>query len=106
MTDLIQLEKIDKRVFERCSWVVEMRGSILSLIGSSEEVPIVVLGVTQNIGKGGTSVVIDRVLPVNTVVHCEFTFPGNAATIPTLMQVRWARRAEKGQCRLGLKFLV
>ena len=101
------LEGQDMRSSRRFPWIVEMRGSVLSPLPEPDTIPIVLMkGVTENIGTGGAAILIERILPVNTVLRCEFTLSESPVMVPTLMQVRWAGRVEKGQYKVGLKFLV
>lgn len=64
-------------------------------------------GVTENIGIGGVGVVSDRLPPLNGVLRCEISLMNDLPGIPTLVQLRWARKiAGRRQYKLGFQFLL
>jgi hypothetical protein len=104
----IQIDlEVERRDSPRFPWVVEIRGSNPAPLQAAEQDPILLQGVTENIGNGGVELRSDRPLSSNAVLRCEFAVSGNPVSIPTLMQVRWSDRAEgKGHYKLGLQFLI
>jgi hypothetical protein len=72
----------------------------------SDQVTIGIKGITENISKGGIGLLSEALLPTNAIVRCEFTFPGNSMSIPTLLQVRWCDQVKTNDSfRIGLKFV-
>jgi hypothetical protein len=102
----IDLEK-ERRRTPRFPWVVEIKGSVLSVDEISKDSPESLKGVTKDIGAGGVAILTDQALPANAVLRCEFAVSGSPVVIPTLMQVRWSERVEgERRCKLGLRFLL
>jgi c-di-GMP-binding flagellar brake protein YcgR len=102
----IALEK-ERRRTPRFSWVVEMKGNVLSADEISKDFPDSLKAVTKDISAGGVAILADQALPANAVLRCEFAVLGSPAVIPTLMQVRWSDSVEgERRCKLGLRFLL
>jgi PilZ domain len=97
----------EKRESPRFPWVVETRGRFLLPLGSPEQLPFILKGMSENIGKGGVCVLSDQLPSPNAVLRCEFALPGNPVLLPTLMKVRWSDKVDgKYHYRLGLQFLL
>ena len=87
--------------------MVEARGSLLSPLEMPDRSPLMLEGVTENIGKGGVGMLSDRHVPPNAVLRCEFAISGGEMRIPTLMRVRWSDQVEgKKGYKVGLEFLL
>jgi len=101
------LNERGKRDSKRIPLVVETTGRLLPALAISDQVPIEIKATTQDISKGGVGLLCEELLPTNAMVRCEFVFPGNSMSIPTLLQVRWSDQVKtNGAYRLGLKFLL
>jgi len=86
---------------------MSLRARVLSRGSSSESPSVSLEGVTENIGGGGVAVLGDRLLPVSSVLRCEFVMVKGGAAVPTLAEVRWSSQVPgKRLFRLGLQFLL
>jgi hypothetical protein len=64
-------------------------------------------GRIENISKSGLCVVSKHSIPASSLVRCEISVSGTRAVIPTLLQVRWARRSSTSNgYKIGLQFLL
>jgi c-di-GMP-binding flagellar brake protein YcgR len=97
-----------QRHHQRFPCSLEVRGSKpASLRADPEGAKSPVRGRIQNLSQGGVCLLSNRSAPVSSLVRCEFAVSGTRATIPTLMQVRWAQRTPtSGEYKMGLQFLL
>ena len=64
-------------------------------------------GVITDIGGGGLGLSAENTIEISDPFVCWITTPEMPVGIPTLLQVRWARKDGQGHAyRLGLHFLV
>jgi hypothetical protein len=97
----------EKRNSPRFPWNAEVGLTALALLEGSEQPQQVFQGETEDIAKGGISVLCNRLLPPGTVVRCEIALPNQTMHIPTLLKVRWTGLLEKKKrYRMGLQFLL
>ena len=97
----------EKRYAPRFPWVAEIAAVIYSEFGVPEQTPLVLRGITIDVGKDGIGIAGDRLLRPGVVLRCEICIPDTSVRIPTLLKVRWSNEGDaKRQYRLGLQFLV
>ena len=111
----------ERRLYRRYPVIWELKGRVLRAIEPSGEFPDAdsqdVHGAVSNISAGGVCVLTDDrpgessavggEVEVSGAVRCEILVPNVPIGIPTLLQVRWARKTGDGETyQLGLQFLV
>jgi hypothetical protein len=103
----LEAKIVHTRESPRFSHAIELRLGLLTRVDILEEPKLLLEGVTENVGRGGVCVLVDKTLPQNSVVRCELSLPDISMNIPTLMQVRWAQRIQgSSKYRVGLRFLI
>ncbi len=103
----------DKRRHDRYSVSLELEGKALNALESarvsrsSSTVPQEIYGEVSDISEGGLCLLTVDAANVSEPVRCVIRVPQIPAGIPTLLQVRWARKDGLGPTyRVGLQFLV
>jgi hypothetical protein len=102
----------DKRQHDRYSVSLELEGKALNALESarvtrSSTVPQEIYGEVSVISEGGLCMLTVDAANVSEPVRCVIRVPQIPAGIPTLLQVRWARKDGLGPTyRVGLQFLV
>lgn len=102
----------DKRQHDRYSVSLELAGKALNALESGRvtrgsSVPQEIYGEVSDISEGGLCLLTDDAANVSEPVRCVIRVPQIPAGIPTLLQVRWARKDGLGPTqRVGLQFLV
>jgi hypothetical protein len=95
-----------KRVQPRYSMGGRFRGSQLPLHRShrkSREIE----GEVKNVSDGGFCMIATRPPEKSGLLQGRLLFPGMPAQIPTLVQVRWAEKAQSGRrYRIGLQYVI
>jgi len=67
-------------------------------------VPSIGEGVTKNISEGGLCLLLDKELPLGTILEIKFELPGEeGCPIETFVRVVWQRKTENGFLT-GVKF--
>jgi hypothetical protein len=100
-------ESPDRRCSRRISSAMQFRGWRLTPGASERKRTRVIQGQIENISRGGVSVLSSRSVPISSLVRCEIRLSQSAATIPTLMQVRWNQKTASGkEHRIGLQFIL
>jgi hypothetical protein len=101
----------DKRQCERYSVSLELEGKGLNALQSARAGPsrgaLEISGEVSDISEGGLCLLTDDTAEVSDPIRCVIRVPHIPAGIPTLLQVRWARKDGLGPAqRIGLQFLV
>jgi PilZ domain len=111
----------ERRLHHRYPVIWELRGRVLRATEPTGEVSLPgsqdVHGAVSNLSAGGVCVLTDDQpeelsavrgeVEVSGAVRCEILVPDIPIGIPTLLQVRWARKTGDGdRYELGLQFLV
>ena len=101
----------DKRRHDRYSVSLELEGKALNALESARitrsTVPQEIYGEVSDISEGGLCLLTVDAANVSEPVRCVIRVPQIPAGIPTLLQVRWARKDGLGPTyRVGLQFLV
>ncbi len=96
----------ERRRGRRYTLASEFKGRELSLLGAARRHKKILRGEVQNIGNGGLCLLTSQVAKELHFVRGKIVLPGIPAGIPSLMQVRWVRRAAgTPQYCVGLQFL-
>ena len=97
----------ERRYGRRYVLHLSFKGTQLSFVGVSRRPRGIVRGKVQNIGAGGLCLLASHGLAESQLVRGELILPDIPVGIPTLMQVRWIRRATEGPRYItGLQFLI
>jgi hypothetical protein len=103
--------RYDKRQHDRFSVNLDLEGKALSAVQNSSAIPgrpaLEISGEVADISEGGLCLLTADLAEVSDPVRCVIRVPHIPAGIPTLLQVRWARKDGLGPTyRVGLQFLV
>ena len=101
----------DKREYDRYSVSLQLEGKALNALQNASVAPgrggLEISGEVADISEGGLCLVTGDTAEVSDPIRCVIHVPHIPAGIPTLLQVRWARRDGLGPTyRVGLQFLV
>jgi hypothetical protein len=95
------------RSYPRFECSLELRGSQLRQLGVPYDELSDVQGRIENISKNSLCLLSKRSISPSSLVRCEIGVCGTDTRVPTLMQVRWARRnAGNDGYQIGLQFLL
>jgi hypothetical protein len=98
---------LERRRGQRSAFSTEFKGTQHSPAGVTDTSSEMFQGWIQNFSKGGLGLIANRKLNRFDVIRGEVMLPDIAMAVPTLVQVRWVKRAAKGsQYHVGLQFLI
>jgi len=86
----------NRRVYPRKEVITSLSYRVITPMGGK--------GVTSNISEGGLCIVLDKKIPIGTMLELKFELPGEEeAPIETFAKVMWQKEAEGGFLT-GVKF--
>lgn len=98
---------LERRRGERLAFSTEFKGTRLSPAGVTDASSEMFHGWIQNFSKGGLGLIANCKLNRFEVIRGEVMLPDITMAVPSLVQVRWVKRAAKGsQYHIGLQFLI
>lgn len=86
----------ESRFFPRFSQVLHVRASLLPAIQSETAKVPVLSGRIQNLSEGGICLITSKAVEPQSVLRCEIVSEGLPVGVPTLMEVRWAKKQNGG----------
>jgi len=94
--DKNQEKSADNRRYPRKEVVTNLSYRVITPLGGK--------GLTQNISEGGLCIILDKQIPVGTMLELKFELPGEEeAPIETFAKVMWQKEVE-GKFLTGVKF--
>lgn len=107
MYSLTDSENEERRKFPRFAWAAKVAFTALPPLELEGEPIRQLLGITENIGRGGMAIVSNQPLSLEPLVRCEIPVPGIPTPIPTLLRIRWSQETQpRGAYRLGFQFVL
>jgi PilZ domain len=104
---LFNSNQAERRSCPRYSWATEIAFIALPPVEKEQQLLQSLRAVTENIGRGGISIVSQQSPCPESLLRFEIPVPGIPAAIPTLLKVRWSQHFQpEGLYRLGLQFVL
>jgi len=92
---------IEKRTFSRLDCSMPVQYKRIGAIDSQDNRTL-----TKNISEGGTRIVVDEYIPVNSRLAVVLSFPFKGKNVKTFSKVVWAkRRSVQARYDLGVEFM-
>jgi PilZ domain-containing protein len=104
---LTESENEERRKSPRFAWAAKVVFTALPTIELEGQSVRQLLGMTENIGRGGIAIISSQPLSSAPLVRCEIPVPGIPTPIPTLLRMRWSQKTQLGGAyRLGFQFVL
>lgn len=100
-------ENEERRKSPRFAWAAKVAFTGLPTVELEGQPITQLLGMTENIGRGGIAIVSSQCPCSEPLVRCEIPVPGIPTPIPTLLRIRWSEKTQPGGAyRLGFQFML